>query len=64
VIRSYELATGALRDHEKADWDLLGTGYSRDGRYRVSMVNQDGSVVVRVVEGAAEKPVALPKLQP
>jgi dipeptidyl aminopeptidase/acylaminoacyl peptidase len=62
AIRTYDLATGASADHEKADWDLLGTGYSRDGRYRISVVNQDGSIAVRVVEGQAEKPVALPKL--
>ena len=60
VIRSYDLASGATRDHEKADWDLTGTGYSRDGRYRISTVNQDGSTVVRIYHGAAEKPVALP----
>lgn len=62
VIRSYDLATGAIADREKADWDMLGTGYSRDGRYRVSAVNRDGSIVVRVVEGPSEKPVALPRL--
>jgi dipeptidyl aminopeptidase/acylaminoacyl peptidase len=62
VIRSYDLASGATREHEKADWDLTGTGYSRDGRYRISTVNQDGSTVVRVYEGAAEKPVALPRV--
>ncbi|MDB5937078.1 MAG: family peptidase [Massilia sp.] len=62
AIRTYDLATGATAEHEKADWELLGTSYSRDGRYRTSVVNQDGSIVVRVVEGPDEKPVALPKL--
>jgi dipeptidyl aminopeptidase/acylaminoacyl peptidase len=63
TIRTYDLATGAVADHEKADWDLTDTSYSRDGRYRISIVNQDGGLVVRVVEGPAEKPVALPKPQ-
>lgn len=62
AIRTYDLASGAMADREKADWDLLGTSFSEDGRYRISVVNQDGSIVVRVVEGADEKPVALPKL--
>lgn len=60
AIRTYNLATGATAEHEKADWELLGTSFSRDGRYRTSVVNQDGSIVVRIVEGPDEKPVALP----
>jgi dipeptidyl aminopeptidase/acylaminoacyl peptidase len=62
AIRTYDLASGAMADHEKADWDLLGTSYSRDGRYRISAVNEDGSIAVRVVEGPDEKKVVLPKL--
>ncbi len=62
AIRTYDLATGATATREKAEWDMLGTSYSRDGRYRVSMVNQDGSIVVRAFEGPDEKPVALPRM--
>ena len=62
AIRSYDLASGATTEREKADWDLLGTSYSRDGRYRTSVMNQDGSIVVRAFEGADERPVALPKM--
>lgn len=62
AIYTYDLASGKLTLHEKADWEMVGTEYSRDGRFRVSAINQDGSTVFRVVEGADEKPVALPKL--
>ncbi|MEN3274718.1 MAG: hypothetical protein V7631_508 [Massilia sp.] len=67
-VRAYDLATGAVSDVEKADWDLVGTTYSRNGRHRISYVNEDGSIRVRVVEAAsaaapgAEKPVPMPKL--
>jgi len=60
-IVGYDLASGQTSDVEKADWDLIGTGYSRSGGHRVSMVNRDGSIDVRVVD-AAGKPVALPRL--
>ncbi len=60
AIRTYNLATGATAEHEKADWEVLDTSFSRDGRYRTSVVNQDGSIVLRIVEGPGEKPVALP----
>ncbi|MFL6658424.1 MAG: S9 family peptidase [Massilia sp.] len=62
AIYTYDLMSGRLAVHEKADWEMMGTEYSRDGRFRLSRVNQDGSTVLRVVEGPDEKPVAMPKL--
>lgn len=63
-LRTYDLITGATRDLEGADWDITNTYFSRDGRFRVTGINQDGSIVIRVVEGegAGEKPVTLPTL--
>jgi dipeptidyl aminopeptidase/acylaminoacyl peptidase len=61
-IMAYDLASGKTTEHEKADWDVLNTGYSRDGRFRITVINADGSIVVRAVEGAEEKKVDLPKL--
>jgi len=61
-LRTYDLATGTMKDHEKADWDIAYTYFSRDGRYRVTGINQDGSVVIRIVEGPDEKAVKLPSL--
>ncbi len=59
-VRAYDLATGAVTEVEKADWDILGTGYSRNGRHRISYVNEDGSIRLRVLDAAGGKPVALP----
>jgi dipeptidyl aminopeptidase/acylaminoacyl peptidase len=63
-IKAHDLATGQVSEFEKADWDIDSTYYSRDGRFRVTVVNEDGSTVVRVAEvaGGTEKPLALPKL--
>ena len=64
-VRTYDLATKTFADHEKADWDIVYTFFSRDGRYRVTGVNEDASTVIRVVEvtkDGKEKPIALPKL--
>ncbi|MGG7605897.1 prolyl oligopeptidase family serine peptidase [Massilia sp. BKSP1R2A-1] len=60
-IASYDLASGQVADVEKADWDLLGASFSRNGQHRVSVLNRDGSIDVRVVD-AAGKPVAMPRL--
>jgi dipeptidyl aminopeptidase/acylaminoacyl peptidase len=64
-LRTYDLATGTVKDHEKANWDIAYTYFSRDGRYRVTGINEDGSTVIRMVEVAkdgSEKPVTLPVL--
>jgi dipeptidyl aminopeptidase/acylaminoacyl peptidase len=64
-VLTYDLASKKFADHEKANWDIAYTYFSRDGRYRVTGVNEDASTVIRVVEvskDGAEKPIALPKL--
>jgi dipeptidyl aminopeptidase/acylaminoacyl peptidase len=61
-VRTYDLATGEVKQRDKADWDVTFTYFSRDGRYRVTGVNQDGSTVIHIVEGDSEKPVKLPAL--
>ncbi len=64
-VRTFDLATKTFVDHETADWDISYTYFSKDGRYRVSGINNDASTVIRVVEldkDGKERPVALPKL--
>ncbi|MDH0864540.1 S9 family peptidase [Mitsuaria sp. GD03876] len=59
---AYDLASGRTRDLEKADWDIVYSSYSRDGRYRVTGVNNDASLELRIVQAADGTPVTLPKL--
>lgn len=61
---TYDLVTGDVQDHESADWDVIYTYFSRDGRFRVTGINQDGSIVIRIAEVGRneEKPVRLPAL--
>lgn len=59
-VIAYDLAKGTTREVEKADWDVAYTRFSHDGRYRVTGVNADASVALRLYRDG--KPVALPKL--
>jgi len=64
-LRTYDLASGKFSDVGKTDWDVAYTYFSRDGRYRVTGINEDASTVIRVVKvgkDGKETPVALPKL--
>jgi dipeptidyl aminopeptidase/acylaminoacyl peptidase len=59
-VRRYELVTGKSEDVEKADWDVAWTFFSRNGKYRLSAVNEDGRSVLKVWDGRTGAPVALP----
>jgi dipeptidyl aminopeptidase/acylaminoacyl peptidase len=61
-VKRYELATGKHEDVESADWDIQFTQFSRDGRYRVSAVNEDGRTVVRVHDSKTGRLVPMPKM--
>ena len=61
-VRRYELATGKHEDVEAADWDIAFSRFSRNGRYRVSAVNEDGHTVIRVHDTKAGHLVLMPKL--
>ena len=61
-LRRYPLAGGAHEDVQKANWDIAFASFSNGGRYRVSGVNQDGRVVISVVETATGRPVPLPSI--
>lgn len=59
-VVSYDLASGATREVEKADWDVDYTAFSKDGHHRVTGINADASTVLRLYRDG--KPIALPKL--
>jgi dipeptidyl aminopeptidase/acylaminoacyl peptidase len=61
-VRRYDLASGKHEDVEKADWDVSFTSFSKNGKYRVSGINEDGRTVIRLADAKTGKPVALPKL--
>ncbi len=61
-VRRYELATGAHEDVERADWDVLYTTFSHDGRYRVTAINADARTEIRLHDVKAGALVTLPAL--
>jgi dipeptidyl aminopeptidase/acylaminoacyl peptidase len=61
-VARYDLATGKTDAVEKAPWDVLYTGFSRTGKYRVTAVNADARTQVKVYDTKTGRPVPLPKL--
>jgi len=61
-VRRYDVATGRHEDVEKTDWDVLYTVFSKNGKYRVTGINDDGRTVIRIRETRTGRLVPLPKL--
>jgi dipeptidyl aminopeptidase/acylaminoacyl peptidase len=61
-LRRYDLASGKSSDVETAEWDIWGSTFSDQGRYRVTRVNDDARTVVKLYDTKSGKSVPLPKL--
>lgn len=61
-IKKYELATGKSEVVEKEPWDIVGTYFSRNGKYRVTLINQDARTVIRIRDTRTGKLLPLPQL--
>ncbi|MBA3356318.1 MAG: S9 family peptidase [Pyrinomonadaceae bacterium] len=61
-LKRYELATGNSAVVEKTAWDIWGTYFSRNGKYRVTIINHDARTVIKIYEAATGELVPLPKL--
>ena len=61
-VGRFDLATGKTEVVEKAPWDVFYTYFSRNGKYRVTAVNEDARTKIKVYDTATGKPVTLPQL--
>jgi dipeptidyl aminopeptidase/acylaminoacyl peptidase len=58
-LKRYVLENGRHEDVEKAAWDIAFTLFSHNGRYRVTGINEDGRVAIRMFENATGRAVSL-----
>src|SRR5262249_6555552 len=57
---SYDLKTGARQVVVEDRWDVMGLGFSWQGRYRTASVNADARTVTTVLDTQTGKPVPVP----
>ena len=56
----YDIASGETVTVESADWDIMYTYFSRNGKYRVIGINEDAQTTVHILDTEKNKPVSLP----
>jgi Tol biopolymer transport system component len=61
TLKRYPLAGGPAEEVQKAPWDITSATFSHNGRYRATVVNQDGRPAVSIVE-ADGTAIALPSI--
>ena len=61
-LKRYSIDDRRHEEVQKADWDIVFTLFSHNGRYRVTGINEDGRVVISVIETASGRPLALPSV--
>ena len=61
-LARYDLATGKKEPVEKANWDVMYTYFSHNGKYRVLAVNEDAHTKITITDTKTGKIVPLPKL--
>jgi dipeptidyl aminopeptidase/acylaminoacyl peptidase len=61
-VARYNLETGAKEVVEKPSWDVSFTRFSRNGKYRITAINEDARTKIKIYEQATGKLVALPQM--
>ncbi len=61
-VKRYEIETGGTETVEKADWDIVYSHFSWNGKYRITGINREGSTEIRVYDAASGDTVDLPDL--
>jgi dipeptidyl aminopeptidase/acylaminoacyl peptidase len=62
ALAKLDLASGKSTVIESPDWDVMFSVLSKNGRYRVTAVNEDARTRIKVVENATGKELKLPEL--
>ena len=60
ALKRYALASGEVENVQSAPWDVTAMSFSHNGKYRATIVNNDGRPDVSVIEAATGRTVQLP----
>jgi dipeptidyl aminopeptidase/acylaminoacyl peptidase len=61
VLKRCDILSGRQERVDEADWDILYTRFSGDGKYRVVGIDQDGRAEIQVYENESDTEIDLPE---
>jgi dipeptidyl aminopeptidase/acylaminoacyl peptidase len=61
-VWSFDLKSGERRPVVEADWDVWTVYFSEEGRYRVTVVNEDASTTVTILDTRSHEELTIPGL--
>jgi dipeptidyl aminopeptidase/acylaminoacyl peptidase len=61
-LKHYDIESGKSETIEQANWDILYSYFSRNGKYRVVGINEDAQTVIKVYEMSTNQPIPLPEM--
>ncbi|MEH6535768.1 MAG: prolyl oligopeptidase family serine peptidase [Psychroserpens sp.] len=59
-LMSYDLTTKEKKKIIEKSWDIMGSGFTSQGTYKVVYVNEDGKNAIEVLDAATMTPIELP----
>ena len=59
-LMSYDLKTKEKKKVMAKSWDIMGIGFTRNGKYMVVYTNEDGKNAIEVLDAQTMTPIALP----
>jgi dipeptidyl aminopeptidase/acylaminoacyl peptidase len=62
TLMNYIISTGKIEKVLSKDWDITGSYFTNNGKYRVSSINEDAKNVIEVFDMATGKNIALPNV--
>jgi dipeptidyl aminopeptidase/acylaminoacyl peptidase len=62
TLMKYIISTGKIEKVLSKDWDITGSYFTNNGKYRVSSINEDAKNVIEVFDMATGKNIALPNV--
>jgi len=60
-LMKYNISDGTREKVMERDWDIMGSGFTENGTYQVTYVNEDGKNVIEVKDVASGENIELPK---
>ena len=62
-VMKYSLEDGSREKVLQRDWDIMGTYFTENGKYRVTYINEDAKNVIEVMDVASGENIALPEIE-